>query len=112
DRAADAMDTNIDSARETQQHAISDLYILATLTAHGPTLDGQITRCLLQNDFVAIQLGAAAPRSLDLDDCRIAINSHDVNAAANRGHVNTRFSREDEASIDFIPLSINCRPNG
>ena len=51
------------------------------LTTHGFTLDEQITRFLLQNDFVAIQFGAAARRSLDLDDCRIAINSRDVNAA-------------------------------
>src|SRR3712207_1695416 len=99
-------------SRETQQYAINDLYILATLTAHGFTLDEQLTRCMVQNDFVAIQFGAAAPRSLDLDDCRIAVNSLDVSAAANRRHFNPRFSWESKASINFIALLIDGRPYG
>jgi hypothetical protein len=78
---------------------MNDLYVVATLTAYGPTLDGQITGCLLQNDFVAIQLGATARHSLDLDDCRIAVNSVDVDTAAKRRHFNPRFNWETKASI-------------
>src|SRR5262245_52630195 len=85
-----------------------DYYVLA----HHFALYEQITRYLPQNDFVAIQLGAAARRSLDLDACRVAINSLDVNAAVNGNHYNPRFSWESKASIDFIALLIGGRPYG
>jgi hypothetical protein len=66
----------------------------------------------LQNDFVAIHFGAASRRSLDLNGCRVAVNSLDVNAAINRSHLNTRPGSESEASVDFIALLIKGRPNG
>ena len=112
DWAADAVNVKIDLSWETQLHAMNDLYILATRTAHGSKLYGQITCSLLQNDFVAIQFGLAASRSLDLDYCRIAVDSLNVNAAANCRHLNTRFSRKGEASINFIALWIDGRPYG
>jgi hypothetical protein len=85
-----------------------DYYILATHF----TLYEQFTKYLPQNDFVAIQLGAAARRSLDLNDCRIAINSLDVNAAVDGNHFNPRFRWESKASINFIALLIDGRPCG
>src|SRR5262249_47313336 len=110
DRAVDADNAKIDISWETQQHAMRgwDYYILA----HRFALYEQITRYLPQTDFVAIQLDAAARRSLDLDACRVTINSLDVNAAVNGNHPNQRFSRKSKTSIDFIALLILGRPNG
>src|SRR5262249_43762456 len=110
DRAVDADNAKIDISWETQQHAMLgwDYYILA----HRFAPYEQITRPLPQNDFVAIQLGAAARRSLDLDACPVAINSLDVNAAVNGNHHNPRFSWESKASIDFIALLTGGRPYG
>src|SRR5262245_683371 len=106
------MDAKVNMPRETQQQAMSCLYSVATLTADVATLNNQTTRCLFQNNFVAIHFLATAPRSLELDVCGIAIDRHDVNAAVNRNHFKTRFSWESKASIDFIALLINARPNG
>src|SRR5262245_16616925 len=110
DRAADADDGKIDISWETQQHAMPNLDY--SVLAHRFALYEQITRYLPRNDFVAIQLSAAARRSLDLDACRVAINSLDVNAAVNGNHFNPSFSWESKASIDFIALLIGGRPYG
>ena len=100
--ATNTVNAETDISRETQPHAMPDLddYILATHFA----LYEQSTKYLPHNDVVAIQLGAAARRSLDLDDCRIAIHSRDVNAAVDRRHFNVRSSGERKASIDFIAV--------
>src|SRR5262249_10433378 len=97
--------------RESQERAMMDLYSLATRTAYVFTLNSQMARCLLQDDLVAIHFRAAASRSLDMDNRRIALNSVDVDTAVNRNHFNPRFGGEVKASIDFIALLINGRPN-
>jgi hypothetical protein len=106
------VNAQVDLARETQQHPRTHLYVVATLTAHVSALDDQITRRLLQNEFHAIQLGTISGRSLDLDDCHIAVDSLDVDAATKRRHINARSGWKSEASIDLIALFINSRPNG